>query len=341
MTNTHLNTASKEDFKKTSNPEPWLNHQGESQLYFLSNRDKVLHAAIVVDVRQISENEIQKFAQICSVLQVPSVVYALSHLNEIEDAQNKFNWITEFAKAQNESPVLVVPTSDAELQIRQLNSWYKGDTLQQIHARTRNINTNDQVPLRIPIAQVGRSNDPDLGEYHFYEGTVSGGSVKVGDTLLALPLNRIAQVKLIVENRRAINRAHSGQTVQIYLDAPLPVRSGDMFVKLNVDYPHYSSTVSALVRLNPNQKLNSDRTVELKHTTEFLRATIRSVRTPFTEGNDDNWIVVTFKSEKPIKFDSYVDNRTTGSIELIDKEFITPIGFGFIISEPEMFSFNI
>jgi sulfate adenylyltransferase subunit 1 (EFTu-like GTPase family) len=341
MTNTHLNTASKEDFKQTSKPEPWINHQGEPQLFFLSNRDKVLHAAIVVDARRISKIEIQKFAQICSILQVTSIVYALSNLSELEDPQSRFNLIDEFATEQNGSPYIVVPTSDSDLQIERINRWYKGATLEQIHARTRNINTNDQVPLRIPIAQVGRSNDPDLGEYHFYEGTVSGGSVKVGDTLLALPLNRIAQVKLIVENRRAINRAHSGQTVQIYLDAPLPVRSGDMFVKLNVDYPHYSSTVSALVRLNPNQKLNSDRSVELKHTTEFLRATIRSVRTPFTEGNDDNWIVVTFKSEKPIKFDSYVDNCTTGSIELIDKEFKTPIGFGFIISEPEMFSFNI
>lgn len=341
MTNTQLNTALFEDFSVNSRNEPWLNHQGEPQLFFLSNRDKVLHAAIVVDSRRIRIEEIQKFAHLCSILHVPSIVYALSHLSEMDDPQNKFNLIQEFAKAQNGSTFIVVPTSESDLNSKKINNWYHGTTLQQIHARTRNINTNDQVPLRFPIARVGQPEDTDLGEFHFFEGTVSGGSVKVGDTLLALPLNRLAQVKLIVENRRAINRAQSGQTIQVYLDAPLPVRSGDMFVKLNVDYPHYSSSFSALVRLQSNLELDSNRLVVFKHTTEFLTATIRSMRKPISEGNDSNWIVVTFKSEKPIKFDSYVDNCTTGSIELIDKEHKTPIGFGFIISEPELFSFNI
>jgi sulfate adenylyltransferase subunit 1 len=341
MTITQSNSVTQSIPNPVLGIEQWLKHQGAPALFFISNRDKVLHAAIVSDLRLLVETEIRKFTQLSAVLGVPNIVYAFSNLESIENPEDQFQKVDKIAKELAKSSYQLVPVADSDLNIPQIEAWHRGISLQQIHTKTRNINTNEQIPLRIPISEVAYSDETNFAEYRYYAGSVSGGSVKVGDTILALPINRIATVKLIVENRRAINRAHSGQFVQIYLDAPLPVRAGDMLVKLNVDYPRYSSTVSILVHLQLNENLRTNRSIKVKHSNETIDAQVHFVKNPIPVEDESNWAVVTIKTSKPLKFDSYVDNCTTGSIELFDHQTNSPIGFGLIIAEPELFSYNI
>jgi len=50
---------------------------------------------------------------------------------------------------------------------------------------------------------------------------------------------------------------------------------------------------------------------------------------------------ITIKTQKPLKYDDYSENRITGSLVLIDKDTFETVGAGMIVSDEEFYSYNI
>jgi sulfate adenylyltransferase subunit 1 len=98
--------------------------------------------------------------------------------------------------------------------------------------------------------------------------------------------------------------------------------------------------------------LQTGKSYIVRHTTDETRAVIESVRykvnNPFTGTVSDDTSVrmndiahITIRTEKPLKFDDYSENRSTGSLLLIDETTFETAGAGMILSDPEVFSYNI
>ena len=51
--------------------------------------------------------------------------------------------------------------------------------------------------------------------------------------------------------------------------------------------------------------------------------------------------LITIKTLKPLKYDDYCENRLTGSLILIDENTFETVGAGMIVTDEEIFSFNI
>lgn len=213
-------------------------------------------------------------------------------------------------------------------------------------------NSDNELPARFPIDSVIHTQTDRFHNCRAYAGRVSGGTFKVGDTLLVLPTNRIAIIKAIDDGPRQIEVAVSSQTVTLWLDGDANINRGDMLVKLNVKYPQFSSLVSLMVCWLDPKPLQPGGQYIIRHTTDETKAIVKEIRKKVNinslENNTDDNIVqmndiayIVIKAQKPLKYDAYYENRMTGSLELIDENTLETLGVGMIVLEPEVFAYSI
>jgi len=90
----------------------------------------------------------------------------------------------------------------------------------------------------------------------------------------------------------------------------------------------------------------------VRHTTSETIASIEEIRYKVNintlENNEDDKNVlmndiahITIKTLHPLKYDDYSENRITGSLILIDENTFETVGAGMIVSDPEVYSYNI
>ena len=90
----------------------------------------------------------------------------------------------------------------------------------------------------------------------------------------------------------------------------------------------------------------------IKHTTDETKASITDIRYKVNINTLENITdvksvlmndiaLITLKTLKPLKYDDYCENRLTGSLILIDENTFETVGAGMIVTDEEIFSFNI
>ena len=125
-----------------------------------------------------------------------------------------------------------------------------------------------------------------------------------------------------------------------------------MLVKLNVKYPQYSSVISLHVFWLNDRPLSAGLGYIVRHSADETTAVIKDIRyvvnTNTLENNRENKSVtrneiahITIKTQKPLKYDDYSVNRFTGSLILMDESTLEPVGAGLIVSDTDVYSYNI
>ena len=93
-------------------------------------------------------------------------------------------------------------------------SWYKGLPLMQLLDQTE-IHKQESSSFRLPVQYVVR---PHLN-FRGFSGTISSGSISVGDEITVLPSRKTSRVKSIVSNDikdlRPIGKDEVVETIQI------------------------------------------------------------------------------------------------------------------------------
>jgi sulfate adenylyltransferase subunit 1 len=211
---------------------------------------------------------------------------------------------------------------------------------------------DNDLPARFPVRQVIRSKDENPYESPGFEGKLSSGILKVGDSLLVIPGNRVANIKTIREGDKQLQQAFTGQSVTIRLTNNLQVEKGSMFVKLNEKFPKYSSKITLIVCWLNHKALKTGARYIVRHTTDETTAVVESIRykvnlRTLENSTDDKNVAlndiahITIKAEKPFKYDDFSENRTTGSLAFIDESTLETVGAGMIVSDPDVYSYNI
>ena len=130
------------------------------------------------------------------------------------------------------------------------------------------------------------------------------------------------------------------------------IERGFMLVKWNEKFPRFSSRLTLIVCWLNQKALKTGVNYIVRHTTDETRAVIESIRykvniNTLEKMKDDKTVGlndiahITIKTEKPLKFDGYSENRSTGSLVFIGEETFETIGAGMIVSDPEVFAYNI
>jgi len=317
-------------------------------------------AIVLIDARNGIIEQTKRHSYIASLLKIPNVIIAINKMDLIDFSEEVYNKIkTEYKKIASTlklQNIYFIPISardgDNVVNASTNTPWYGGETLLHLLETIPVHNTDSELPARFPIQYVINQDNDKFPEYKGYAGRVSGGVFKVGDTILALPSNRLSTIKAIDEGSVELSEAFTPQSVTIRLESNLQINRGDMLVKLNAKYPKYNSIISLHVCWMNVRPLNVGGKYIVRHANSETSATIEAVRykvninTLENIENDKTVGVndiahITIKTLHPLKYDDYSENRITGSLILIDEDTFETVGAGMIFSDPEVYSYSI
>jgi sulfate adenylyltransferase subunit 1 len=201
--------------------------------------------------------------------------------------------------------------------------WYTGLTLLE-HLEQVPVGTLDaSKAFRLPIQRVIR---PDHN-YRGFAGQIASGTIRKGDTIVALPSGRTSRIATITTFDGDLDEAIAPQSIALTLEEELDISRGDVIAD-PVRPPESATEFDAALVWFDDSRLESHKSYLLKHGTQTFNARITRVlhRTNIQTLEDEavhtlgmNDIgIVEIATTRPIFFDSYADNRATGSFILID-----------------------
>jgi sulfate adenylyltransferase subunit 1 len=190
------------------------------------------------------------------------------------------------------------------------------------------------------VQLINRPQTADLPDYRGFMGTIASGTINVGDEVVAIPSGNTSTVKEIVTFDGNLDEAFAPQSITLTLNDEIDLSRGDMLVHKG-DETSDSKELTANVCWIGDEPLSVRKKYLIKHTTNTVKAMVASIdfrRDIHTLNKDEadelamNEIgQITFKLQKPVHYDRYADNRTTGSFILIDTFTNNTVGAGMIV----------
>ncbi|MDD4970429.1 MAG: GTP-binding protein [Paludibacter sp.] len=317
-------------------------------------------AIILIDARNGIIEQSKRHSYIASLLQIPNVIVAVNKMDLVDfsetvynDIKTEYEAIAAILKLKN---VIFIPISardgDNVVDASAKTPWYTGDTLLHMLETLPVRKDETKLPARFPVQYIIRPHTDDFHDYRGYAGRISGGTFKVGDEVKVLPSNTQSRIIAIDEGDKSLDIAYTPQSVTIRLADNVDISRGDILVKLDEPKPTVSANVSLLICWLNHKPLNVGGKYIIRHATEETRAVIKEVHYKVNINSlenilDDKTVKVndiahiTIKTLKPLKYDSYGENRITGSLVLIDENTFETVGAGMIVHDLEDETFTI
>ena len=300
-------------------------------------------AILLIDARHGVMEQTRRHAFIASLLGIPQVVVAVNKMDLVDFDQGKFNEIDvafrEFAKNLNFKDIMTIPVSaldgDNVTTKSDIAPWYKGPSLlaflEEIEVDRQNLET----PFRLPVQWVNR---PNL-DFRGFSGTIASGTISKGDEIMAMPSGKRSKVKDIVLYKESLEHARMDQAVTITLEDEIDISRGDMICTPDQPNEVADQFQAHLIWMDDTQLFPGRQYIirtanmsvagsvtSLKHRIDVADFSEAAAKT--LELNEIG--VVTLSLTKPIPFDPYLNNRTTGAFVVVDRMTNRTVGAGTI-----------
>lgn len=300
-------------------------------------------AILLIDARYGVMEQTRRHAFIASLLGIPQVIVAVNKMDLVEFDQSTFNEIDvafrEFAKNLNFKDIMTIPVSaldgDNVTTKSDAAPWYRGPSLLEFLEQVEVDRQSLEAPFRLPVQWVNR---PNL-DFRGFSGTIASGTLSKGDEIMAMPSGKRSKVKDIVLYKDSLEYARQDQAVTITLEDEIDISRGDMICAAGTPIEVADQFQAYLIwmddaRLFPgrqyiirtaNQAVAGSVTA-LKHRIDVADFSEAAAKT--LELNEIG--VVTLSLTKPIPFDPYLNNRTTGAFVVVDRMTNRTVGAGTI-----------
>jgi sulfate adenylyltransferase subunit 1 len=306
-------------------------------------------AVILIDARNGVLQQSRRHGFIASLLGIPNFVVAVNKMDAVNYDEQVFRAIeSEYREfigrlvLQQAAPhIYFLPISALEgdnvVRPSRHMPWFEGPSLLEfletvpVHHRTRS------AALRFPVQRVIRPNQ----DFRGYAGQLVSGVVRPGDSILALPSGQRSKVKSIETFDGRLDEAIAPMSVTLTLEDEVDISRGDMLASTQKP-PEVARQFDVTVVWLNEQPLDLNRRYILKHTTQTLPAEVKAVRHRVNiktleheaaQSLEMNSIgVLRIETSRPIYFDAYTQNRSTGSVILIDPETNATVGAGMILA---------
>lgn len=306
-------------------------------------------AIILVDARNGIIEQTKRHSYIASLLKIDYVVVAINKMDLVDFSEDVYNKIREeyrhIAELLHLKKVYFIPISalkgDNVVNASERTPWYKGETLLHLLEQIPLKEGLENQPFRFPVQYVVRPQTAEWPDYRAYAGRIASGTVKVGDEVTILPSFTKSKISRIDEGTKQLTEAQAPQSVNLSLEDDVDVSRGSQIVKSN-DVPLTGQQVELLVCWLNHRPLQLRQKYIIRHTTDELQGIVTSidykVNINTLENNyedkkvDMNDIAkVTLKVSKPLAYDLYENNRTTGSLIFIAEGTNETVGAGMIV----------
>jgi sulfate adenylyltransferase large subunit len=293
-------------------------------------------AVLLVDARQGVRVQSRRHARIARLLGISDFVLAINKMDLVDFDRDVYDGIRdEFEDILGGARCHAIPLSalhgDNVITLSDRTPWFEGPSLLE-HLETVNVSRDlTSLPFRFPVQLVLRPSD----QFRGYAGQIASGTVRVGDPVVAWPSGRTARVRRIVTYDGDLDMAFAPMSVTLTLDDEIDISRGDILSRdeqgeggrgKGEDGPHVGQRFEAEIVWMDERPLDPARVYLLKHAT-------RTVTAEVGHGLLLNQIgTVAVSTARPLVFDRYEANRTTGSFVLIDPSTHFTAGAGMIMN---------
>ncbi len=307
-------------------------------------------AIILVDARHGVIEQTRRHAFIASLLQIPHIIVCINKMDLVdysEEAYNKvINQFEEFSSKLLVKDVRFIPISallgDNVVNRSTNMSWYQGAPL--LHTlETMHISSDiNKVDARFPVQTVLRpQSDDENRDYRGYAGRVASGVLRPGDGITVMPSGFTSVIKSIDTFEGQVQEAFAPMSVSITLEDDIDISRGDMIVRSN-NKPEASQDIEVMLCWLNNSPAKSRAKYTIKHTSNDQKAMIKEVVykidiNSLDRNSEDKELQmndiskVKIRTTKPLMIDSYRENRTTGSVILVDDATNETVAAGMIV----------
>lgn len=301
-------------------------------------------AVILVDARKGLLPQTKRHSFIVNQLGIRQVIVAINKMDLVNYDQFTFDRLceeykNEIASHLHFSEIHFVPVSallgDNVVFKSEAMPWYGGSTLMALLESIELVQPEAQAPFRFMVQSVNR---PNL-DFRGYSGTVSSGSVRVGDALTVLPSGKTSTVKSIVTYDGELESAELGMAVTLTLSDEIDISRGDMLAH-TFALPGKSDVLSVKLVWMDEQPMVPGKRYLFKSGTrttsgEFIRidhqVDINTYQHLPAEQMPLNGIgQCVLRIDEPWAFDAYRTNKDTGSFIVIDRITNATVGAGMI-----------
>jgi sulfate adenylyltransferase large subunit len=300
-------------------------------------------AVILIDARYGVQTQTKRHSYIANLLGIKHIVVAINKMDIKDYSEEVYNDIrkdyTEFARELEMQDVHFVPLSalvgDNVVNRSENMPWYEGETLMELLETVEISGDANIQDVRFPVQYVNR---PNLN-FRGYCGTLASGILKPGDDITVLPSGKESKVKALVTYDGDLEYAIPGEAITVTLEDEIDISRGDMIVHRE-NQPHVSSHFKATVVWMTEQPLVAGKQYNFKVGVSDSSGVMRTVDSQIdvntlAKNSADklelNEIgVCEFSLTKPVVFDAYKRNHTTGAFIIIDRLTNVTIGAGMI-----------
>ncbi len=299
-------------------------------------------AILLIDARNGMLTQTKRHSFIVSLLGIKNIVLAINKMDLVDYDKDIYEKLSSeylsFSKKLNFNKIKSIPISALKgdnIHKKSKNmKWYSDKTLFDYLETTKSQITNKNGFI-FPVQRVNR---PDLN-FRGYSGTITGGKIKKGDELISLPSNQKAKVKDILIGEKSIKSGGLKQSVTLTLNKEIDTSRGDVLCSkksviemadqfnLNVIWMSEEKCFNGRTYLAKIHNIsNSIKIMSIKK--------IYNVNTLEFNGGDElklNDIAeISVSFNKDIPYSTFEENKTLGSLIIIDPISNQTIGMGMI-----------
>jgi sulfate adenylyltransferase subunit 1 len=306
-------------------------------------------AIILVDARHGVIEQTKRHTFIASLLQIPHVIVCINKMDLVDYSEevysNVIGQFEEFSSKMLVKDVQFIPISalkgDNVVNRSKNMDWYQGATLlytlETIHVSS-DIN---KVDARFPVQTVLRPQREGFIDYRGYAGRVASGVFRVGDEVTIMPSGFLSTIKSIDTFDATLEEAYAPMSVSMTLEDDIDISRGDMIVRPN-NKPEAAQDIEVMLCWLGNDRAKPRAKYTIKHTTNDQKAMIQEVVykidiNTLERKEDDKELgmndisKVKIRTTKPLMIDPYRENRTTGSIILVDDATNETVAAGMVV----------
>ncbi len=293
---------------------------------------KADRAIILVDVRKGLSEQTKRHLFILALLRIPSIAIVINKMDLVNYNEKEFIKVkrqcVSFCKKIRLNGPLFIPVSSisGDMVVRKKGNmpWYKGKTVLDFFEKMKISPENNTKNLRLPIQLVVRGNQYFRG----YAGTIEAGEVLTGDKVMVLPSGEKTVIEKIFVSGSISPSATKKQSVLVLLKDNIDISRGDLLCKNKK--PFISNDFLAYICWFGREKMNNKSRYFLKHTTHTTSFFVKNIEYVINKNNflarqnkesmNSNDIgLVRIRTQEPIYFDYFSENKSMGSFIVIDE----------------------
>jgi len=300
-------------------------------------------AIVLVDATKGITQQTRRHSFLSSLLGLKHVILAVNKMDLVNFDHSVFEAITEsyklFAKDLEFDEVCCVPicalNGDNICVISGEMEWYSGPTLLSLLETIDAGKNNADAPFRLPVQWVNRPSRNFRG----YCGNIASGTVRVGDAVISSLTKQSSEIKEILAPNGNIDEAVPSLSVTITLADEIDLSRGDVLTKSPHNITPANHFASHIIWM-AEQKLIKGRPVIVKFCADETSGQITEIKhlidiNTMTKSPGDELSIneigyCKIVLDRPTAFDSYNENKITGSFILIDKLSNETVGAGLV-----------